>query len=177
MKKLIAANWKMNKTVAEAIFSIRELKKLLKDVKNAEVAICPPFTALKAVGEELKKSSIKLGAQNMQQIMKLVSLKVIDTLWQDHLSNMEHMRDSVRLRAYGGHDPLVEYKNEGRKLFSQLLEEIDLTIGNNILKAGLQVNQPAHQVLAVKNNDEVGRNDLCPCGSGKKYKRCHGKTD
>ena len=65
MKKLIAANWKMNKTVPEAVSAAKELKKLIKNVKNAEVAIFPPFTALEAVGKELKKSKIKLGAQNM----------------------------------------------------------------------------------------------------------------
>ena len=65
MKKLIIANWKMNKTVKEAIFLIRELKKLLKDEKNVDIAVCPPFTALHAVSKELKSSGIKLGAQNM----------------------------------------------------------------------------------------------------------------
>ena len=65
MKKLITANWKMNKTVSEAILSVRELKKLLKDEKNADVVVCPPFTSLSAVSKELKGSNIKLGAQNM----------------------------------------------------------------------------------------------------------------
>ena len=65
MKKLIAANWKMNKNIPEAVSAAKELKKLIKNVKNAEVAICPPFTALEAVSRELKKSSMKLGAQNM----------------------------------------------------------------------------------------------------------------
>ena len=65
MKKLIAANWKMNKTIKEAIFLIRELKKLLNNVKNAEIVVCPSFTALNAVSKELKGSNIRLGAQNM----------------------------------------------------------------------------------------------------------------
>jgi preprotein translocase subunit SecA len=122
--------------------------------------------------EEFDKKEAEVGKEGMAQIIKFVSLKVIDTLWQDHLSNMEHMRDSVRLRAYGGHDPLVEYKNEGRKLFTQLLQEIDITIANNMLSAGLQKNPP--QVLASLelDNNEIGRNDVCPCGSGKKYKKC-----
>ena len=65
MNKIIVANWKMNKDVKEAIFSIKELKKLIKDEKTVEVIICPPFTALQAVSQELKGCSIKLGAQNM----------------------------------------------------------------------------------------------------------------
>ena len=65
MKKLIAANWKMNKTAPEAVSTAKELKLLIKNDKNTEVVVCPPFTALEAVGKELKKSKIKVGAQNM----------------------------------------------------------------------------------------------------------------
>ncbi len=65
MKKLIAANWKMNKTVEEAVSFIREFKKLVENAKNVEIVVCPPFTALQAVSDELKGSSIGLGAQNM----------------------------------------------------------------------------------------------------------------
>jgi len=65
MKKLIAANWKMNKTIHEAVSTVKELKSLVKNGFNADVALFPPFTALKAVHDELKGSSIKLGAQNM----------------------------------------------------------------------------------------------------------------
>ncbi len=141
--------------------------------------------------DEFKKREQEVGKENMQQIVKAVSLKVIDTLWQDHLSNMDHMRDSVKLRAYGGKDPLIEYKNEGRRLFTQLLEEIDFEIAHNILKAGI-VSEHQHKPIPkiVQNladaalnpkpypldpSKEVGRNDPCPCGSGKKYKKCHGK--
>ena len=119
----------------------------------------------------------EMGEESFNQLCKLVGLRVLDTLWQDHLSNMDHLKDSVRLRAYGGHDPLVEYKNEGRRLFTQLLEEIDQTIANNILKAELtpHIHNPAPAKLnpMVNNSEnEVGRNDLCPCGSGKKFKKC-----
>lgn len=136
---------------------------------------------------EFEKRKNELGEEQFVQVIKLVGLKVIDTLWQEHLSNMDHMRDSVKLRAYGGKDPLVEYKNEGRKMFQQLLEEIDLEIANNILKANIEQHDHAHQHqhvpkvvqnLAANNTPdknsagEVGRNDPCPCGSNKKYKKC-----
>jgi preprotein translocase subunit SecA len=72
---------------------------------------------------------------------------------------------------------LVEYKNEGHKAFSQLLAMLEANIADNILKAGIQVQQKnipqSHTIESGKK--EVGRNDLCPCGSGKKYKKCHGK--
>lgn len=138
---------------------------ILAIIKKAEIA-----------EEEYNKKEEEVGKENMYQLERIVSLKVLDTLWQDHLSNMEHLRDSVRLRAYGGQDPLIEYKNEGHKLFSQLLQEIDITIANNVLKANLQpqAKQQFSPVVA-KNKNEVGRNELCPCGSGKKFKKCHGK--
>ena len=125
--------------------------------------------------EDFEKKEKELGEENFNQAARFVSLKVLDNLWQEHLSNMDHMRDSVRLRAYGGHDPLVEYKNEGRKLFQQLLEQMDFETADNILKASAQV-QPAPRDNIVVNmglqRNDVGRNDFCPCGSGKKFKKC-----
>jgi preprotein translocase subunit SecA len=77
------------------------------------------------------------------------------------------------LRAYGGRDPLVEYKNEGHKAFGQLLATIDANIAENILKAGIQVNKQAPQSHTIESGKkEIGRNDTCPCGSGKKWKKC-----
>jgi len=127
--------------------------------------------------EKYEEKEKELGAENMKQMEKAVCLRVLDMLWQEHLSYMDHIRDSVRLRAYGGRDPLVEYKNEGHKAFGMLLATIDANIAENILKAGVQVNQkPVQQSRAVESGKQkIGRNDLCPCGSGKKYKHCHGK--
>jgi preprotein translocase subunit SecA len=123
--------------------------------------------------EDYDKKETELGAGQMQQVSRFVVLRVIDTLWQDHLTNMEHLRESVRLRGYGGKDPLVEYKNEGRKLFGRMLDEVDATIADNILKAGVYVHQQPAVVEALNHSDtEVGRNDFCPCGSGKKWKKC-----
>jgi len=127
--------------------------------------------------EDYNKKEKELGAENMKQMEKMVCLRVLDMIWQEHLSYMDHIRDSVRLRAYGGRDPLVEYKNEGHKAFGMLLATIDANIAENILKAGVQATQkPAQQSHAVESGKQkIGRNDLCPCGSGKKYKHCHGK--
>ncbi len=127
--------------------------------------------------EDYNKKEKELGEDNMRQMERMVCLRVTDMLWQEHLSYMDHIRDSVRLRAFGGRDPLVEYKNEGHKAFSQLSAMLDANIVENILKAGLPKNQNLQPVSrAVESGKkEIGRNDLCPCGSGKKYKKCHGK--
>lgn len=124
--------------------------------------------------EALENKKKELGEEAFVQVVKFVGLKTIDTLWQEHLSHMEHMRDSVKLRAYGGRDPLIEYKNEGRRMFSQLLAEMDATFVDNVLRAGL-VKEKAPEVLPNNNEQTMGRNDECFCGSGKKYKKCHGK--
>jgi preprotein translocase subunit SecA len=127
--------------------------------------------------EDYERKEKELGEENMRGAEKFICLKVLDTLWQEHLSYMDHVRDSVRLRAYGGRDPLVEYKNEGHRAFSQLLATIDANISENILKAGIQ--KPQNKIMQAKPIESgkkgIGRNDPCPCGSGKKYKRCHGK--
>ncbi len=139
--------------------------------------------------EDFEKKKKELGEESFNQVARFVSLKVLDNLWQEHLANMEHMRDSVRLRAYGGRDPLVEYKNEGHRMFSELLVAMDFEIQDNILKASLnsQPHTHVHQApvfvqnlaqsggAAAPHEKEIGRNSECPCGSGKKFKKCHGK--
>jgi preprotein translocase subunit SecA len=123
------------------------------------------------------KKEKEMSEEKMRQLEKVVCLRVLDMLWQEHLSYMDHVRDSVRLRAYAGRDPLVEYKNEGHRAFGQLLATIDANIADNILKAGLPSQQkPILQSKAIESGKhEIGRNDPCPCGSGKKWKKCHGK--
>jgi preprotein translocase subunit SecA len=115
----------------------------------------------------------------------------------DHLDNMDHLRDSVRLRAYGQKDPLVEYKNEGHLLFQKLLAAIDSAVAKTIYRVSLtkEPRQESPMAKAVENrssgnapasqpgNKNIGRNDPCWCGAkhpdGRpiKYKHCHGKNN
>lgn len=127
--------------------------------------------------KQLEEKVKELG-DNFNQVAKVVALRTLDMLWLEHLENMEHLRDSVRLRAYGQRDPLVEYKSEGHKMFQSMLGLIESNIANTILKVGLAkepIQQQAQQTPSANFKQEPGRNDPCPCGSGKKYKRCHGK--
>ncbi len=124
----------------------------------------------------------ELGPELMRQVEKLVMLNTLDNLWMNHLEDMEYLRDSVRLRAYGQRDPLVEYKNESRKLFKDLLANFEAQVATIILK--VQPPRDAGRASPViaggppkpagAGFSNVGRNDPCPCGSGKKYKKCHG---
>ena len=132
--------------------------------------------------EDYNKREEEVGKENMRQLEKFVCFKVLDTLWIEHLENMGFLRDSVGLRAYGQQDPLVEYKREGHRMFRQLLDAIDLMIANAIFKAELkaQPQRPAQIFQKQKETpkagygrqSKIGRNDPCPCGSGKKYKKC-----
>ncbi len=125
----------------------------------------------------------EMGPELMRQVERLVMLNTLDNLWMNHLEDMEYLRDSVRLRAYGQRDPLVEYKNESRKLFKDLLLNFETQVATIILKiqpprdAGRASPAIAGGPLkpAGANFSNVGRNDPCPCGSGKKFKKCHGK--
>ncbi|MDO8743012.1 MAG: preprotein translocase subunit SecA [Candidatus Azambacteria bacterium] len=129
------------------------------------------------IAEDLYNQKEKeMGPELMRQVERLVMLNTLDTLWMNHLEDMEYLRDSVRLRAYGQRDPLVEYKNESQKLFKELLSNFESQVANIVLKV-----QPPQQNASNQNSgkisqsDRIGRNDPCPCGSGKKYKKCCGK--
>jgi len=127
--------------------------------------------------EDYQKKEKEIGEDKMRQVDKVVSLRVLDMLWLEHLENMNYLRDSVRLRAYGQKDPLVEYKSEGHKMFQKLLDMIDTSIANTILRVSIQEGeQPAPMAQpapGVESKNKPGRNDPCPCGSNKKYKKCH----
>ena len=144
--------------------------------------------------EALEKRRVELGEDKFFHSQRMLMLQAIDMLWVEHLEAMDYMRSSVRLRAYGQKDPLVEYKNEGRGLFIRMEAAIDNAIAEMALKVGGQMAEPKTEtetVLEVHNSGpmignvstnlasfsakkEAGRNDPCPCGSGKKYKKCHG---
>ncbi len=129
---------------------------------------------------DYEKKEQELGGENMRQAEKFVALRSIDSLWIGHLEEMEHLRDSVRLRAYGQQDPLIEYKNEGHRMFQQLLGAIEENIVASLMHVRLQP-QSMHMSTSVsleqiqtkpQARSKIGRNDPCPCGSGRKWKRC-----
>jgi preprotein translocase subunit SecA len=129
--------------------------------------------------EDYQKREIEIGPEDIRQVERDICLKVLDTFWIEHLEDMTYLRDSVRLRAYGQQDPLVEYKREGHTMFKDFLVRVEKTIANALMKAEIKVNRPQSAIKPVVSNTnikKVGRNDPCPCGSGKKYKKCHGRA-
>jgi len=131
----------------------------------------------------------ELGSDNMRILERLVMLRTIDNLWVEHLTTMEHMRQGIGLQAAGQRDPLVAYKTEGHNLFQNLLSAIQHDVAHTIFRVGIAKREapqrPPAPVQAGGGGDskkrlkvggkKVGRNDPCPCGSGKKYKHCCGK--
>ena len=120
-----------------------------------------------------------LGPEFIPAVRRLV-LQAVDFFWVEHLEAMDHLRGSVSLRAYGQRDPLVEYRTEGLRLFKGL----QASMGEHILRVlqgigadAASVPSPASPLASSleASGPKVGRNDPCPCGSGKKYKKCHGK--
>ncbi len=140
------------------------------------------------LNEELEISSLisKLFDQNAESnnvdfwnIARLSSLSFIDQLWKTHLSEMDYLRSGIGLRAMGQRDPLVEYQKEGYDLFEELIYNVKLSVVRLLLNFDPsaikeQETPKPKNVEKQKNNKKIGRNDPCDCGSGLKYKKCHG---
>jgi len=116
----------------------------------------------------------ELGPDNMRIAERLVMLRVIDRLWMYHLTDMEHLRQGIGLRAVGQEQPLIVYKREGHASFEALLASIQHDVAHSIYRVGIAKEAPKKKE-AVMVGKKVGRNDPCPCGSGKKYKHCCGR--
>lgn len=142
----------------------------------------------------------RVGADQLRAIEKAVILRIIDDVWVDHIEAMEHLRESVQLRAYGQRDPLVEYKIEAQRMYGALMDTVAGRVADIIFKVQVQPLAPVQQRAVEMRGeisdavgtstihhhdtdthagdtdtagaDKIGRNDPCPCGSGKKYKKC-----
>ena len=143
------------------------------------------------VCDDYGKKEETIGYEAARQIEKMVLLRSIDMLWMEHLTSMDCLRDGIGLRGYGQRDPLVEYKKEAYRMYHDLIKTIEENVVTSLFK--IQVARKIESPMENKNikesggsvddseenkpeinKDKVGRNDLCPCGSGKKYKKCCG---
>jgi preprotein translocase subunit SecA len=146
-------------------------QKLLKDKKiddNLDI-----YSELKSLFDE----NCKRDEDNFWNLGRASSLSFIDQAWKDHLAEMDYLRSGIGLRAMGQRDPLVEYQKEGYELFEDLVNNVKysvirilLNFDSNLIKQNIEEQKETN--IDVEN--KVGRNSPCPCGSGKKYKKCHG---
>jgi preprotein translocase subunit SecA len=191
-------NWDVEglERVLEAEFAVKlpiaEWVDADKDIDEERIA---ERVLAAAVGNYEQKSA-EVG-ETMRLIEKQVMLQVVDTHWKDHLSNMDHLRQGVNLRAYAQKNPKQEYKRESFELFSEMLSNIKTEMTRFL--SVMQVKRPdeaemlerqraeaaekerasaaLNQKPAAPRGPRVGRNDPCPCGSGKKFKQCHGQLN
>ena len=179
----------------QADYAIKtSIKKLLKDDPN--IAVEEIASRIKEEGLSLYRQKEELaGKEALQHFERSITLQIFDHHWRAHLSSLDNLRQGIGLRAYGQKDPKQEFKKEAFVLFEQLLETIKFEITRVLMLVSVKDEGEAKKIdkknqeaisaaqtkkTAVQTNDEaypdkkVGRNEPCPCGSGKKYKHCHG---
>jgi preprotein translocase subunit SecA len=187
--------WNALKTIYPISFTIDELiarvgSRAGLDEEFLTVAVIEDCKAAYAKREE------SLGSEAMRELERKVLLSVLDRKWREHLYEMDYLQEGIGLRAMAQRDPLVEYQREGFDLFSAMMDaikeeiagflfNIEVTVeasGKEVSGAGLEAKPLSSSGLqytaadesGVKTTGDVSRNAQCPCGSGKKYKRCHG---
>ena len=127
----------------------------------------------------------EMGSEVMRELEKAILLRIIDEKWMDHIDAMDQLRNGISLRAYGQKDPLIEYKFEAFEAFQMMIESMKEDVVRYIFRVKV-VQQPEERKTFENQGEEaekkpvrvgkkIGRNDLCPCGSGKKYKKCCGR--
>ena len=179
----------------QADYAIKtSIKKLLKDDPN--IAVEEIASRIKEEGLSLYRQKEELaGKEALQHFERSITLQIFDHHWRAHLSSLDNLRQGIGLRAYGQKDPKQEFKKEAFVLFEQLLETIKFEITRVLMLVSVKDEGEAKKIdkknqeaisaaqtkkTAIQTNDEaypdkkVGRNEPCPCGSGKKYKHCHG---
>jgi preprotein translocase subunit SecA len=130
----------------------------------------------------------EFGSELVRELERVMLLKSVDTNWMDHIDAMEQLKQGIGLRSYGQHNPLIDYRNEGYDMFSAMTDSIREQTARRVLTVQIRKNEEVKREKVaeetstgapqtVKGKGAVSKNALCPCGSGKKYKRCCGKDD
>ncbi|MBO5020261.1 MAG: SEC-C domain-containing protein, partial [Clostridia bacterium] len=153
-------------------------------------------TSKEEVAETLKAKAFEIyaereaefGTEVMREMERVMLLRSVDTNWMDHIDAMDQLRQGIGLRAYGQHDPVVEYRNDSYDMFEGMTNAIREQTAKLVMTVRLRKNEEVkrekvaeetsagdNKPLTVRGKGAVGKNALCPCGSGKKYKRCCGK--
>ncbi|MDZ5253121.1 preprotein translocase subunit SecA [Clostridium sp. LIBA-8841] len=143
--------------------------------------------------EVYKEKEEFVGAEQMREIERVIILRVVDTKWMDHIDDMDHLKQGIGLRAYKQQDPTQAYQMEGSAMFDEMINNIKIDTVRYLFHVKVEAEKPQRERVVqetgashggdssevkkkpVKKEPKVGRNDLCPCGSGKKYKSCCGR--
>ena len=195
-----AEDWDLEQlwTVLAGLFPISFTLAELENEVGGRKGIDPDYLASRIIDDAIKaygKREEELGAEIMRELERKVLLSVLDRKWREHLYEMDYLQEGIGLRAMAQRDPLVEYQREGFDLFSAMMDGIKEEIAGYLFNVEVTVESESKEVkakgietpkspigLQYSASDESGevssggvsRNSQCPCGSGKKYKRCHG---
>ncbi len=160
-----------------------------KEIKGKEPDDLIDYICKKVIAEYEAKIK-EVPEEVSQEFEKVITLQVVDNYWMEQINTMSHLREGIYLRGYGQEDPLRAYTIEGFNLFDKMLQAIDKDVSVFLLKAEIRQNiERKENTETMTTNDseaepvkrkpkrvkKIGRNDPCPCGSGKKFKQCHGK--
>ncbi|MDV2582857.1 preprotein translocase subunit SecA [Alkalibacillus haloalkaliphilus] len=147
---------------------------------------------MEVVKSKYDKREQELTEEQMREFEKVILLRTVDSKWMDHIDQMDQLRQGIHLRAYGQTNPLQEYQMEGFSMFEEMIAAVEQEVAKYAMKAQIRENLQRVQVATgtqavaggrpkeekkpqpIVKKKEVGRNEPCPCGSGKKYKQCHG---
>ena len=205
------------KEMSEVPEIIRRFRETLYYTPDAHIDVTKPKTLpdlkqaiLDNIYGEMDDKASKVGVENFNMFARMEYLRLIDIKWQEHLENLDALREAVNLRAYGQKNPLLEYKLEGFEIFDKMIDDIRKVIVRKVInvkveryseqprqvqsasvathqessqfdshrnmasQSGAVTSNPTGNIQVVRSTPKVGRNDPCPCGSGKKYKHCHG---
>lgn len=172
----------------EAVNELLRNKIEFKDIENKSIDEINSFIYDKFVTEYENKIK-DIPAHIHQEFERAIALRVIDTHWMEHINTMSVLREGIHLRGYAQEDPLRAYTTEGYELFDNLLDVIDKEVVTFLMKAEVRQNTERKEVVkgnaaednskvkkqTPKKTEKIGRNEPCPCGSGRKYKQCCGK--
>jgi preprotein translocase subunit SecA len=141
------------------------------------------------ISNRYEEKEREIGPELLRQAEKFIMLRVVDTHWIEHLENMDFLKEGIGLRAYGQRDPLIEYKKEAYEMFQDMLSGIRRDISRFLMRLEITPEKIENKPVAVISQSQgstarkplktkkIGRNDPCPCGSGKKYKYCCGRDE
>ena len=162
------------------------------DLKEKEAEEIPALI-MEKVRKRYDQKEEELTPEQFREFEKVIVLRAVDSKWMDHIDQMDQLRQGIHLRAYGQNDPLREYQMEGFAMFEAMVASIEEEVSKYIMKAQIRENLQRQEVVKntqavaggqdekkkvrkpIVKKQTVGRNDPCPCGSGKKYKNCHGQ--
>ncbi|RSL35084.1 preprotein translocase subunit SecA [Salibacterium salarium] len=169
------------------------------DLTEKEVSGMEPEEITELVMEKVNahygEKENQLTEETMREFERVVMLRAVDRKWMNHIDQMDQLRQGIHLRAYGQNDPLREYKFEGFNMFEDMVHSIEEEVATYVIKAQVRSNLEREEVAEgkavhgdnterdnqkrrpVRKTETTRRNDPCPCGSGKKYKHCHGREE